>query len=115
VPVEFVLREVGGMSEAAYAKTASRSVVGSMNDFAFMADVARVHGRGDDLVALSVDLADTPCGPLRKGHEFPDREVEAIVATVLGTLSRAHHRSSANGRGARMSSVASSGSNCSRS
>jgi hypothetical protein len=85
VPVEFVLREVGGMSEAAYAKTASRSVVGSMNDFAFMADVARVHGQGDDLVALSVDLGDTPCGPIRKGHGFPDREVEAIVATVLGT------------------------------
>jgi hypothetical protein len=39
----------------------------------------------DDLIALSVDLADTPCGPLRKGHGFPDREVEAIVATVLGT------------------------------
>jgi hypothetical protein len=56
-----------------------------MNDFAFMADVARAHGQGDELVALSVDLADTPCGPLRKGHGFPDREVEAIVATVLGT------------------------------
>jgi hypothetical protein len=84
VPVGFVLQEVGAMSEASYAKTANRSVVGSMNDFAFMADVARAHGQGDDLVALSVDLADTPCGPLRKGHGFPDREVEAIVATVLG-------------------------------
>ena len=85
VPVEFVLQEVGVMSEASYAKTATRSVVGSMNDFAFMADVARAHGQGDDLVALSVDFADTPCGPLRKGHGFPDREVEAIVAAVLGT------------------------------
>lgn len=84
VPLEFVLQEVGAMSEVSYAKTANRSVVGSMNDFAFMADVARAHGQGDDLVALSVDLADTPCGPLRKGHGFPDREVEAIVATVLG-------------------------------
>ena len=84
VPLEFVLQEVGAMSEASYAKTSNHSVVGSMNDFAFMADVARAHGQGDDLVALSVDLADTPCGPLRKGHGFPDREVEAIVATVLG-------------------------------
>ncbi len=83
--VPFVLQEVGAMSEVSYARTANRSVVGSMNDFAFMADVARAHGQGDDLVALSVDLADTPCGPLRKGHGFPDREVEAIVATVLGT------------------------------
>jgi hypothetical protein len=44
VPVEFVLQEVGAMSEASYAKTANRSVVGSMNDFAFMADVARARG-----------------------------------------------------------------------
>lgn len=84
VPVEFALQEVGAMSEASYAKSPNRSVVGSMNDFAFMADVARAHGQGADLVALSVDLADTPCGPLRRSHGFPDREVEAIVATVLG-------------------------------
>jgi hypothetical protein len=45
VPVEFVLQEVGSMSDASYAKTANRSVVGSMNDFAVMADVARAHGR----------------------------------------------------------------------
>ncbi len=53
-------------------------------DFAFMAGVARSHGKGDDLVTLSVRLAGTPCGPLSKGHGFPDREVEAIVAAVLG-------------------------------
>ena len=85
MPRRFVLQEVGALSDAAYAKTANRSLVGSMNDFAFMADVARARAQGDDLVALSVDLADTPCGPLRKGHGFPDREVEAIVADALGT------------------------------
>jgi hypothetical protein len=31
------------------------------------------------------DRADTPCGRLRKAHGFPDREVEAIVVTVLLT------------------------------
>lgn len=45
---------------------------------------AAIAGQGDDLVALSVDLVDTPCGPFRKGHGFPDREVGAIVAAVLG-------------------------------
>ncbi len=85
VPIEFVLQEVGAMGEASYAKTANRSVVGSMNDFGFLAEAGRAHGRGEDLVALSVHLAGTPCSPLRKGHGFPDREVEAIVAQVLGS------------------------------
>ncbi len=84
-PLEFVLQEVGAMSEVSYAKTANRSVVGSMNDFAFLAEAGRAQGRGEDLVALSVHLASTPCSPLRKGYGFPDREVEAIVAQVLGS------------------------------
>ena len=84
-PIEFVLQEVGAMSEVSYAKTANRSVVGSMNDFAFLAEAGRAHGRGEDPDALSVHLAGTPCSPLRKGHGFPDRELEAIVAQVLGS------------------------------
>ena len=52
------------MSEVSYDKTRDRSVVGSMNDFRFMANW-RDERRADDLTALSVDLADTPCGPLR--------------------------------------------------
>lgn len=83
-PTAFVEREVEAMSSASFAKTASRSVVGSMNEFAFLAEASRADGAGDDLVALSVDLAGTPCGPLDKGHGFPDREVEAIVAAALG-------------------------------
>jgi hypothetical protein len=82
-PPVFVEREVEAMSVASFAKTASRSVVGSMNEFAFLAEVSRADGAGDDLVALSVDLAGTPCGPSDKGHGFPDREVEAIVAATL--------------------------------
>ena len=60
------------MNDHAWAKTASRSVVGSMNDFAFLADHARQQ-EGVDLVALSLRLARTPCGPLRAGAGHPDR------------------------------------------
>ncbi|MEO8695489.1 MAG: hypothetical protein ABI658_18350 [Acidimicrobiales bacterium] len=83
VPSAFVLQEVGAMSEVSYDKTRDRSVLGSMNEFAFMANWRRNERGADDLVALSVDLADTPCSPLSKGHGFPDREVAAIVAAVL--------------------------------
>ena len=79
-PIDFVLQEVCAMSEGTYAKTANRSVVGSMNDLAFHAGVNRSGGEADDLVGLSGRLAGVPCGPLRKGHGFPDREVQALVA-----------------------------------
>jgi hypothetical protein len=81
--IDFVLEEIGAMGQASYAKTANRSVVGSMNDFVFLAEAALAHGNAEDLVALSVRLAGTPCSPLRKGHDFPDREVEALVAESL--------------------------------
>lgn len=84
-PLEFVLQEVGAMDEAVYAKTANRSVVGSMNDFVFLAEVHREHGEAEDLVALSVRLASTPCGPLFKRHGAPDRELAALVSDVTGT------------------------------
>lgn len=84
VPMDFVLEEVAAMAAGSYAKTANRSVVGTMNDFASLADVHRDHGDADDLVALSVSLAGTPCGLLRKGRGFPDREVEALVAEWHG-------------------------------
>jgi hypothetical protein len=83
VPIEFVLQELAAMSDVSYDKTRDRSVVGSMTEFAFMANWRRKERGADDLVALSVHLAGTPCGPLRSGHGFPDREVAAIVAAVL--------------------------------
>lgn len=84
-PLEFGLQEVGAMDEAVYAKTVNRSVVGSMNDFVFLAGVHREHGEAEDLVRLSVRLASTPCGPLFKRHGAPDRELGALVSDVMGT------------------------------
>ena len=78
-PIDFLIQEVAAMADSSYAKTANRSVVGSMNDMAFHAEVRR-SVEGNDLVSLSVSLAGMPCGPLREGHGFPDREVQALVA-----------------------------------
>lgn len=84
VPIEFILQETAAMGLANFAKTANRSVVGSMNDFAFLAEHYLEGGFPHDLLGLSLRMAGTPCGPLRKRHGFPDREVVALVEEVLG-------------------------------
>ena len=80
VPMDLIIGEVEAMNEVSFAKTASRSILGSMTDFAFLAEhsLASGHAHGD-LTGLSVFLADTPCSPLHQRHTFPDREALAMV------------------------------------
>ena len=61
----FIATEVAGMSEVSIAKTANRSVVGTMNEFAFLADGYREYMETTDLLALSVRLAETPCSAIK--------------------------------------------------
>jgi len=63
VPAEVARDEQDRMAEAVVARTASRRVLGSMNDFAFM--LAAQFDPNASLLDLSLDLAETPCGPLR--------------------------------------------------
>ena len=84
VPIEFTLQETAAMESANFAKTANRSVVGSMNDFAFLAEHYLAGGFPHHLLGLSLRMAGTPCGPLRKRHGFPDRELLALVDEVMG-------------------------------
>jgi len=79
VPEEFIEQELAAMGDGVWAKTANRSVVGSMNEFAFLAEAWRDRGRTDDLMAMSLHLAEVPCSPLDKSEGFPDREVAALV------------------------------------
>ncbi len=74
----FVEREVAQMSECELAPTKNRSVVGVMNDFAYLAGEYGEARGGYDLLALSLWLSQTPCGPLRARHESPDRELAAL-------------------------------------
>ena len=81
VDPRFVDQEIRSIGTGHYAKTASRSVLGVMTEFTFLANVHREdHGADDDLVALSVRLAETPMSPLSKRHVSPDRELAALVA-----------------------------------
>ena len=73
----FIANEVAAMSEVSMAKTANRSVVGTMNEFAFLAEAYRESVDSFDLVALSMRLADTPCGAIR--HDSPARLVRELM------------------------------------
>jgi hypothetical protein len=84
VDPRFVDDEIRSMGEGHYAKTASRSLLGVMNEFTFLGNAHREdHGADDDLVALSVRLAETPMSPLYKRHISPDHELKALVAEVM--------------------------------
>ncbi len=77
-PAEFIDAELQEMDQVRLAKTASRSVVGIMNEFSYLADAWRQDE--PDLLALAVRLAATPCGPLYQRHISPDRELAALAA-----------------------------------
>jgi hypothetical protein len=76
----FTEPELAEMEPRRLAKTASRSVLGVMNEFKYLAEVyAKLDGESG-LLALSMRLADTPCGPLYKRHITPLGELAAVVA-----------------------------------
>lgn len=72
--------EVTAMADHRLDKTASRSVLGVMNEFKHMADDQLRHVDDVELMELALWLAQVPCGPLVKRHVSPDRELRAVVA-----------------------------------
>jgi hypothetical protein len=84
IPADFIAQEVWRMADACYAKTANRSVVGILSEFVRQTEfwlAAYAYGKGDDddLLAISVKLAETPCSPLYKGPVSPDRALHKLV------------------------------------
>lgn len=74
------------MSSVVLAKTASRQVLGVMNEFNFMAEHTISTGRPDpaDLLGLSVWLANTIVGPISKDDGYtPLGVLQRVVATAL--------------------------------
>jgi hypothetical protein len=57
--------EQAAMGEAMFAATRSRSLLGSLNDFAFMTRAGLVRSGPLSPLDLSLDLAETPLGPLQ--------------------------------------------------
>jgi hypothetical protein len=92
-PVEFgkIARRIGAATEAldaeleamkewVLAKTASRSVLGTMNEFGHMADNHRWLHDQPDLIELAVWLAHTPCGVSSpQGVLWPDEALRALL------------------------------------
>jgi hypothetical protein len=62
IPESVVQAEISAMAEAALSITASRSVLGSMTDFALMLETYLSHG--DTLIAAALRLAEAPCSPI---------------------------------------------------
>jgi hypothetical protein len=76
-----ITREIAEAAEQHLAKTNNRSVVGVMNEFVHLADWRRDEITvPDDLMWLSLKLAQTPCSPLYGRHISPDRELAATLA-----------------------------------
>lgn len=79
VPEDFIQAEVEHMNAHRLARTMNRSVVGVMNEFAFLAGAFTSGAGTTDLVGLSLRLSETPCGPLSSRCGSPDRELAALV------------------------------------
>jgi hypothetical protein len=76
----FVASEVAAMTNHQMTKTASHSVLGTMNDFSYLADAHREPDKTTNRIDPTLRLAGTPCGPLYRSHVSPDREIAAYVA-----------------------------------
>ena len=68
----FIAAETTEMHAAVLARTASRQVLGVMNEFVFMAERTISTGRSDptNLLGLSVWLANTIVGPISKDNGY---------------------------------------------
>ncbi|MFT7650126.1 MAG: hypothetical protein ACI8Y4_004891 [Candidatus Poriferisodalaceae bacterium] len=82
----FVAAETVEMQSVVLAKTASRQVLGVMNEFVFMAEHTISTGRSDhtDLAGLSVWLANTIVGPVsREDGSTPLGALQNRVAAAI--------------------------------
>jgi len=77
----FVAREMAAMDHVVLTPTNDRSVVGVMNEFAFHAEHHWRDGL-QNLVALSLRMADLPLGPLRDRSGSPDRELAIVTGSA---------------------------------
>lgn len=83
LPHDFIDHEVSAADQIRLAPTASRSMLGVMNEFTHLTrHYLRDPGDDQELVDVSLELAQTPTRPLRDRHGFPDRELQALAATT---------------------------------
>ena len=80
VPSAMIRRELSEMTTVQIGRTASRSVLGTMNDFRYQLGAMRAHGVRRDLVDWSLRLAETPCKPI--GYDCPLNVARARLLNI---------------------------------
>jgi hypothetical protein len=80
VPLAVIDRELQAMAGPRIGKTASRQVLGTMNDFQRMMPYHQWPPRS--LTAVSLELAEAPCGPI--GMRSPDDLTRELFAAPHG-------------------------------
>lgn len=83
VKESFLATEREAMAAVRIAPTNDRSVLGVMNEFAFLGEHHQSSGHAD-LVALSLRIAHTPVSPLHKRSGYPDLELAEVVGGTEG-------------------------------
>jgi hypothetical protein len=73
--------ELASLGAVSVVKTANRHLVGTMNEFAFLAHGYRDHMETSELHVLSMRLADTPCSVIK--HQSPERLLKELMAARL--------------------------------
>lgn len=71
IPGPMITAELHEMESCTFGPTASRQVLGVMNDFAHMLAWRCATGREAPLLEMALKLAESPCSPLH--HKSPDR------------------------------------------
>jgi hypothetical protein len=86
VPEEIIARERAEAGEIVVARTASRSVLGTLNDFSHMLKWQRRDDPALDLTSEAVRLSYTPVGPLGPG--WPDEVTFRLLGCEAPRLRR---------------------------
>jgi hypothetical protein len=81
-----IAREVSAMDGVAFGKATNRQAIGVMIEFARL--LPFYVEEAPSLLAVSLKLADTPCGPLYKSTVFPNRTAEALFEPDSGAAPR---------------------------
>nr|WP_157522608.1 hypothetical protein [Mitsuaria sp. 7] len=79
VPADDVIAERDAMQHWVLGKTASRSILGSLNDFALQLQIGLTHFPDRTFLEHSLWLAEAPMGAIEYGS--PDRATVAAFAT----------------------------------
>jgi|GEM_PF-3069250 len=83
VPAFALMQERAALADVRLGRATSRSVIGSMNQFAYAIDAWFEHRSGYDLEALGLWLCDTPCSPLRT--TWPWLEAELLLGDTVAS------------------------------